>query len=205
MSLNLDLLKKNQHQALNSSIDNDFQSGIHYHATGSGKSWIAMYILEAFYNKYPQGNVLWICERKDPLNKKKYGLVIDLKARSTIEVCNIIQHYLKLKDVFPWNYITNELKLDNKNYYINTLDMIDGSKNKLHLEVEFNKTYLKEDIYQYFVREIPNKTEYQQRLDYEIELILSKNLFGNMVRAIEILNITKNIINKIKFKFKFKN
>ena len=32
----------------NSSIDNDFQSGIHYHATGSGKSWIAMYILEAF-------------------------------------------------------------------------------------------------------------------------------------------------------------
>ena len=70
MTLNLDLLKKNQLQALNSSIDNDFQSGIHYHATGSGKSWIAMYILEAFYNKYPQGNVVWICERKDILEQQ---------------------------------------------------------------------------------------------------------------------------------------
>ena len=43
--------------------------------------------------------------RKDSLNKKKYGLIIDLKAKSTIEVCNRIQHYLKLENVFPWNYL----------------------------------------------------------------------------------------------------
>ena len=38
-------LRKNQLEAINISKTNDFQSGIHYHATGTGKSWIAMYIL----------------------------------------------------------------------------------------------------------------------------------------------------------------
>ena len=42
--------------------------------------------------------------RKDTNKLKKYGLVIDLKAKSTIEVCNRVQYYLKLKDVFPWKY-----------------------------------------------------------------------------------------------------
>ena len=54
MLLNLDLLKKNQLDALNISIDNNFQTGIHYHATGTGKSWIAMYILAAFYWLVPK-------------------------------------------------------------------------------------------------------------------------------------------------------
>ena len=38
------MLRKNQIEAINKSIENDFASGIHYHATGSGKSWIAMNI-----------------------------------------------------------------------------------------------------------------------------------------------------------------
>ena len=42
--------------------------------------------------------------RKDINNKKKYGLIIDLKAKSTIEICNRIQYYLKLDDIFPWEY-----------------------------------------------------------------------------------------------------
>ena len=60
-------LRQNQLDALNISKTNDFKSGIHYHATGTGKSWIAMYLLQEFYNKYPKKNVLWICERKDIL------------------------------------------------------------------------------------------------------------------------------------------
>ena len=53
-------LRKNQKHAINISIDNDFSSGIHYHATGTGKSWIALNILEQFNLKYPDKNVLWI-------------------------------------------------------------------------------------------------------------------------------------------------
>ena len=33
----------------------------------------------------------------------------------------------------------------------------------------------------------------QVRLNYEIELIIKKNLFGNMVRALDILKLTNNI------------
>ena len=41
-------LRNNQLLAINTSIENDFSSGIHYHATGCGKSWIAIHILMEF-------------------------------------------------------------------------------------------------------------------------------------------------------------
>ena len=45
-------LNKNQINAIDTSINNDFQSGIHFHATGTGKSWIALELILAFNNKY---------------------------------------------------------------------------------------------------------------------------------------------------------
>ena len=39
------LLRKNQLDALTISLENDFKSGIHFHATGTGKSHIALEIL----------------------------------------------------------------------------------------------------------------------------------------------------------------
>ena len=53
-------LRKNQLEAINISKTNDFQSGIHYHATGTGKSWIAMYILKEFNIQHPKKHVLCI-------------------------------------------------------------------------------------------------------------------------------------------------
>jgi hypothetical protein len=60
-------LRPNQQRAINESLRNDFRSGIHYHATGSGKSWIAMYIILKYHEKYPTQNVMWICEKKSIL------------------------------------------------------------------------------------------------------------------------------------------
>jgi hypothetical protein len=60
-------LRPNQIKALQVSIDNDFESGIHFHATGTGKSWIAMNIIKNYNEKYPNGNILWICEKKSIL------------------------------------------------------------------------------------------------------------------------------------------
>ena len=48
--MNENRLRKNQLEAIQISKKNDFQSGIHYHATGTGKSWIAMYILMEYAN-----------------------------------------------------------------------------------------------------------------------------------------------------------
>ena len=62
--------------------------------------------------------------RKDKENKKKYGLVIDLRAKSTIEICNRVQHYLKLENKFPWSYNLSKIKIDKIKYFVNELNMI---------------------------------------------------------------------------------
>lgn len=96
------ILRKNQINALDVSIKNDFKSGIHYHATGTGKSWIAMYLLNEFNKKYKNKNVLWICERKDILNQQFSSKI--LKQRN-------FKEFLK-------NYnILNFVDLKNKNWY----------------------------------------------------------------------------------------
>lgn len=67
-------LRQNQIAALEASNDNDFLSGVHFHATGTGKSWIALKLLYNFFERYPKSNVMWICEQKsiliDQFNKE---------------------------------------------------------------------------------------------------------------------------------------
>lgn len=61
------MLNPNQLEAINISVKNDFQSGIHFHATGTGKSWIAFHILMEYHKLYSKHHILWICEKKDIL------------------------------------------------------------------------------------------------------------------------------------------
>ena len=131
--------------------------------------------------------------RLDPLHKKKYGLIIDLKAKSTIDICNRVQKYLKLDNEFPWKYNIECVNYNGVQIFINYLDMIESTINNENFSEIFNKVYQKEDILNLFIKEIPNDVQYKDRLEYEIDLIISKNLFGNMVRAIEILELTKDI------------
>ena len=131
--------------------------------------------------------------RTDKQGKKKYGLIIDLKAKSTISICNRIQHYLQLKDIFPWNYTYSKSVINHKPYFINFLDMVERPEISSQIHLEVDKVYTKNEIYSYFKRDIPNEPEYTERLNYEIELILKKNLFGNMVRALDILKLTNSI------------
>ena len=131
--------------------------------------------------------------RKDKLNLKKYGLVIDLKAHSTIEICNRVQHYMQLKDIFPWKYNYKKAILSGASYYINSLLMIEGLICSSNINQQLSKKYNETEIQQYFKRTIPDKIEYKNRVTHEIQLILEKGLFGNMIQALEILKLTKNI------------
>ena len=47
-------LRQNQVNAISLSVKNNFKSGIHFHATGSGKSWIALELILKYYEKYPK-------------------------------------------------------------------------------------------------------------------------------------------------------
>jgi hypothetical protein len=132
--------------------------------------------------------------RKDKEGKKKYGLVLDFKAKSTIQICNRVQYYLKLPDIFPWKYQINTDMVNGKQFFINQLDMTRGTKCAIENISESEEIiYTRDDIYRHFKRKIPDNPIYQERLAKEIELILSKRLFENMIKALDILEITKNI------------
>jgi ERCC4-related helicase len=60
-------LRPHQENAIQVSIQNDFQSGVHFHATGTGKSWIALQLVLEFQKKFSSCNILWICEQKNIL------------------------------------------------------------------------------------------------------------------------------------------
>jgi DNA polymerase III, alpha subunit len=81
-------------------------------------------------------------------------------------------------------------------YFVNYLDMIKDSK-QIISESNNNK-FTKEQIKTYFVRSIPDNITYKKRLEHELNLIIEKNLFGSMLKALDILEITKNIphVNK---------
>ena len=129
--------------------------------------------------------------RLDKAGRKKYGLVVDVRAKSSIEVCNRVQHYLKLKDIFPWHYALEVMREGSKTYYINSLTMKEGTVIEgITYDME---RYEKSDIIKQFVRDMPKGEEYAARLDKEITLMLEKNLFGNVMRAMEILALTKDI------------
>ena len=57
-------LRQNQHNAIDISIKNNFASGVHFHATGTGKSWIALELILAYNKLYPKSNIIWLCEQK---------------------------------------------------------------------------------------------------------------------------------------------
>ena len=57
----------NQEKAIQASIKNDFKSGVHFHATGTGKSWIGLQLIIEYNKRYPQNNIIWLCEQKSIL------------------------------------------------------------------------------------------------------------------------------------------
>lgn len=136
--------------------------------------------------------------RLDKTGNKKYGLIIDIKAKNSYTICNNINSYLNLPDdIFPWNYDYITYNLNDKLIKINTLKMI-LPKKKLIIEESENCDYSKihyeiEDIKKLFVRNIPNEEIYITRLNYELDMIYRKNLILHLMQAIDILKITNNI------------
>jgi len=142
--------------------------------------------------------------RKDKANLKKYGLIIDVRAKSSLLICNNLNNYLNLPcNLFPWKFdyesmtINNKLvkisslKMTHKNYYV-TPDIKQCSSNN---NVE---TYSIEVLKKLFIRNIPNSdlknlNIYSERLNFELEMLESKNLISHLIQAMHILNITKNI------------
>lgn len=138
--------------------------------------------------------------RKDKLNNKKYGLILDVKAKSSISICDRMNEYLNISNHFPWKYNYEYCKINHKNIKLNCLELID-STSELQLQSpnnisSHNVQYSIEDIQSKFIRNFDsfdNFSEYSDRLNRELRIIYHKNLIEYLIRAVDILELTDNI------------
>lgn len=89
-------MNDNQISAVYNSVENNFKSGVHYHATGTGKSWIALQLILEYYQKNGKCNILWITESKSILieqfNKEK---IKEKGYQKIFEIYRIFNYALK--------------------------------------------------------------------------------------------------------------
>jgi superfamily II DNA or RNA helicase len=109
----LNLLRTNQIKAIESSVENDFETGVHFHATGSGKSWISMCLIDLFHEKYPTHNIMWICEKKSILIEQfNNNNIKDRNFHSILKKFHLLNYAeIKQKD---WFNSVNTAKFWNK-------------------------------------------------------------------------------------------
>ena len=127
--------------------------------------------------------------RKDKLNKKKYGLIIDFKASNCLKVCDRVNSYLKCEDRFPWKYKYFGKKINKKNIIIHELLLTNKNKTNSYVDIKYNT----DNLIDKFIIKCPDKDIYQKRLKKELKLIKEKDLIKYLIRAVEILEITKYI------------
>lgn len=116
---------RHQEDAVNASIQNDFRSGVHSHATGTGKTMIALKILSEFHMRHPDKNIIWLCEYKwvlceqfsKRLDLKKHFHVLDLTKKNRppdwVASLNSARFWKK-----PILLIINRALLTNRNKYM---------------------------------------------------------------------------------------
>ncbi len=129
--------------------------------------------------------------RRDAAGLKKYGLVIDISALSSIKICDRINRYLSpnARSQFPFSYDCTTYMVGDKYIKLHTLMMELGKRRRdlgpvLHVSPSISTL---------FVRSLPASPKYMDRLKYEIDMINGKELMPYIFQAIEILKITEGI------------
>ena len=92
-------LRTNQENAINQSINNNFDSGVHFHATGTGKSWIALELILKYNNTYKNKNILWLCEQKSILIEQFDKSLLKERGYKDVLKNFLIMNYTENKDV----------------------------------------------------------------------------------------------------------
>ena len=90
-------LRINQYKAITSSCENNFESGVHFHATGTGKSWIALELILKYNERFPKKNVIWLCEQKSILIEQFNKNTLKEKGYSEIYKKFMIINYTEKK------------------------------------------------------------------------------------------------------------
>lgn len=131
--------------------------------------------------------------RLDPRGKKHKGLIIDAKAKNSIEVCNRISSYIEIDpSYFPWKYEYSNKTIGRKRILIHELELL-TKKECIKSDVTGKRSIPDGRLEDRFIRPIPDCNIYRERLQKEMELINEKSLSQNILLALEVLEITQNI------------
>jgi hypothetical protein len=185
-------LRPNQIKAVESSSDNDYQSGVHFHATGTGKSWIAMNIIHNYNNKYPKNNILWICEKKSILIEQFD--IKNIKQRnflSTIQKFNVLNFSdYKLDN---WYNSVNSSRFWNKPFLliINRAYLVSNDKYKkiklpIHLVIHDECHSIINDSTQQFYEYLLNSETIPKCIGFSATPNLSFKPFDNIISSYSI-------------------
>ena len=129
--------------------------------------------------------------RKDKNNKKKAGLIIDVKAKSCIKICDRINKYLNCnRNIFPWKYKYEKKIVNNKKIIVNEIKL---KKKTFKRKIKIIKPKEISTLRNLFTRKVRPEEKYQKRLNYELNMIEEKNLTKYLVRAMDILKLAGNI------------
>ena len=119
-------LRKHQIESVQKTLNNNFESGVHFHATGTGKSLVALNILVEYNKKYPDRNIIWLCEQKNIL----YDLFNN----------DIINHLI-LNNISKSIKIINIVNKQNSNF-IEELNNLNNSDKIVNYFLIVNRAYL---------------------------------------------------------------
>ena len=128
--------------------------------------------------------------RKDYQKKKKHGLIIDIKAKSTIKLCDRLGDAFQLpKNIFPWITKRETVQLNLKEIVIHTLSIYKNRQKEILSEYD---KVSDEDLISRFTRVLPKEEEYQERFKRELFIIMKKNLAKYLFQAMDILEMANN-------------
>jgi hypothetical protein len=134
--------------------------------------------------------------RRDPGQRKKYGLIVDISAKSPIEICSRINHYLQEETsmIFPYEYTHEYLKdPEFEHIQLNTLNVTITPSTTISRPMHTAESMDLFQIASQFRRPIPASPAYNKRLHEELQLFSEKKLFHYLSYAIDILQMTNTI------------
>lgn len=148
--------------------------------------------------------------RRDAERRKTHGLILDIKAKSTISVCDRLAEAFQLpQGVFPWKLNELQEKVMERNIGIHQVGIqpkvsLSSTKNVSAEKVatEANKSAAAaavvveisaEQLSSLFIRDVPTDKAYQRRLTRELKLITKKNLGRYLCQAMDILEMTQDV------------
>lgn len=128
---------QNQISGWTSAINNNFASGIHSQATGTGKSLMALKIIWEYHKRNPKNNIMWLCERKDIPQKLFFKITND--SEILFNEKNFI--FWKKHDIIDMHKFTIKEYVYEKNDP-KWMDKLDALKSNKPLFIIINRAYL---------------------------------------------------------------